>query len=227
MPVIIPAAAKGNVQALELVEREKQRSTSLLSEIQLLKQGKEAAASALGRANVLESSNKDLQHKLEQVHEEKKGQQKELVEARRELKRLAACLDGQRSMRESLAEEQRVLNADLCVWSCCYSLLDNHHIAVVEHSKDSYDCISIYIRPKLTLGQNVYAQSGLHSHIHAHTGLYTAVSQERQLAIEHLHSLGGSVLSFDPNLAVIFISQKCAICENICTAHNHSIMELL
>jgi chromosome segregation ATPase len=86
-------------------------------EVSKLKQAKEAGVSAQSRAAVLEQHSQDIQSKLQQTQAERNLNQGELLEARKELKKLACSLDEERRLNASLCNQAKTLNANLNVRS--------------------------------------------------------------------------------------------------------------
>lgn len=103
------------MQALDAVETEQQRSAALEREVHTLRQVKQVGASAASRATSLEHQSQDLQLRLQHAEAEKDVQQVELLEARKELQRLAVLLDEERSLNTSLCDQAKLFKADLSV----------------------------------------------------------------------------------------------------------------
>jgi chromosome segregation ATPase len=104
-------------QAKDLVGKEQQKSAALEREVSKLKQAKEAGVSAQSRAAVLEQHSQDIQSKLQQTQAERDLNQGELLEARKELKKLACSLDEERRLNASLCNQAKTLNANVNVRS--------------------------------------------------------------------------------------------------------------
>lgn len=109
---------------MDLVETEQHRTASLERELQTLKQVKDAGTSAESRATSLEHHSHDLQSKLQLAQAAQKVQQAELVDARKELQRLAISLDEEQGVNKSLCDQVKVLKEDLRVCSV-------HHLCSV------------------------------------------------------------------------------------------------